>query len=85
MGFLSHSSGSRYARRSIKGSNDADDRLVSKQTLSQKMARWVGAQGQVKLFKTENPPKNIFSSKPEDLPKPPQKIFSSKPEDLPNP
>jgi len=36
MGFLSHNSGSRHDRRSIKGSEDADDHLVSKTILSQK-------------------------------------------------
>jgi len=51
MGFLSHNSGSRYARRSFKGSKDSDDRLVSKTFLSQKMTHWIGAQGQVKLVK----------------------------------
>jgi len=30
MFFLTHNSCSRHARRSIKGSKDADDRLVSK-------------------------------------------------------
>jgi len=36
-GLLSHNSGSRHARRSIKGSKDADDHLVSKNILSQKI------------------------------------------------
>jgi len=36
MGFLSHNSGSRHARWSIKSSRDADDHLVSKTFLSQK-------------------------------------------------
>jgi len=49
--FFSHNSGSRYARKSIKGCDDADDSLVSKNKLDPKMARWVGAQGQVKLAK----------------------------------
>jgi len=31
------------------GSKDADDRLVSKKSLSQKMAHWIGAQGQLKF------------------------------------
>jgi len=34
MGFLGHNFGSRYVRRSIKGSIDAGDHLVSKKTLS---------------------------------------------------
>jgi len=32
MGFLSYNSGSRHARRSIKGSKDAEDHLVSTKT-----------------------------------------------------
>jgi len=35
-GFLSHNSASRYARKSIKGSKDADFGLVQKKNLSQK-------------------------------------------------
>ena len=38
MGVLGHNFGSRHARRSIKGSIDAADRLVSKKSLNQKMA-----------------------------------------------
>jgi len=44
---LSHNFGSRYARKTIKGSKDSDDNLGSKNNLIQKMACWVGAQGQV--------------------------------------
>jgi len=51
MEFSSHTSGSRHARCSIKGSKDADDRLVSNKILSQIMAHWIGAQGQVNLVK----------------------------------
>ena len=32
---------------------DLDDHLVSKKILSQKMAHWIGAQGQSKLVKNE--------------------------------
>jgi len=46
---LDHNFGSGPARRSIKGSKDADDRLVSKK--SQKMAHWIGAQDQLKWVK----------------------------------
>jgi len=53
MGLLSHNSETRFARRSIKGSEDAEDRLVSKKILSQKMAHCVGAQDQVKLVKRQ--------------------------------
>jgi len=51
MGFLTHNSGYRYVGRSIKGSKDVGDRLVYKNILSQKMAHWISAQGQVKLVK----------------------------------
>jgi len=34
--FFSHNSGSRHARRSIKGSKDGDDHLFSKQVLIKK-------------------------------------------------
>jgi len=54
MGFFSHNSGSRYTRRSIKGSKDADDCLVSRKSLRQKMAHWLGAQGQVNWSKCKN-------------------------------
>jgi len=48
---LAHNFDSRYARKSIKGSNDWGDRLVSKKILSQKLDHWIGAQGRVKLAK----------------------------------
>jgi len=38
MGVLDYNFGFRHAKRSIKGSIDADDRLVSKNSLSQNMA-----------------------------------------------
>jgi len=44
------------ARRSIKGSIDADDRLVSKRGLNQKMTHWFGVQGQWKFVKFKNTP-----------------------------
>jgi len=51
MWFLSHNSRSRYVRRSIKGSKDVDDCLVSKTILSQKNGSlnwcpWPGKIGQ---------------------------------------
>jgi len=49
--FLRHNFASRHDRWSIKGSKDANDRLVSKKSLSQKMAYWIGAQGQLQLVK----------------------------------
>jgi len=72
--FLSLNFGPRYSRKSIKDSNDSDDSLVSKKSLSQKLAYWVGTQGQVNLakkakispqydFTPENPKpktKNVF-------------------------
>jgi len=45
MGILGHDFDSRHARRSIKGSIDADDHLVSNIILSQYMAHWIGVQG----------------------------------------
>jgi len=35
--------GSRYARKPVKGFEDSDDSLVSKQNLSKKVANWIGA------------------------------------------
>jgi len=66
-GFLSCNFGSRYASKSIKGSKDADFDLVSKTTLSQKMAHWIGAQGQVKLSKNvkTSPHYDITPRKPQ--------------------
>jgi len=49
--FLGHNFKSRCARKSIKGSKDSDDVLNRKKSLSQKMARWVGTQGQVNSAK----------------------------------
>jgi len=48
---MSHNIRSRYARKSIKGSIDADFDLVFNKTLSPKMAHWNGAQGQEKMAK----------------------------------
>jgi len=66
--FSSNNFDSRNARKPIKGPKDSDNSLVSKKNLSQKMACWVGAQGQVKLAKTaKNTP--IMTS-PSKSPKP---------------
>jgi len=84
MRFLSHNSGSRYAREPINDSTDSDDRLVSNTFLRQKMAFWIAAQGQVKLAKdakigthcdvaNRNPQtqfKKFFKSKLQGLPNP---------------
>jgi len=55
-GFLSHNSGSRYARMSIKGYKDADFNLVLKKTSARNMAQWLGAQAQVNSPKMRNMP-----------------------------
>jgi len=47
--FLSHNFRSRYANKSIKGSKDSFSSQESKKTLSEKISRWPGAQGQAKL------------------------------------
>ena len=75
MEFLSHDFGSRYASKLIKNSKDADYSLVSKKILSQKMARWAGAQRQVYWPKRQKPTPIVTSptesSKPET-----KKLFS---------
>ena len=49
--FMSHNFRSRCARKSIKGSIDADFDLVSTKLWVQKMAHWDGAQDQEKMTK----------------------------------
>jgi len=49
--FFKPNFGSRYVSKPIKGSKDSDYSLVCKKILSQKMAHWVGTQGQVYLAK----------------------------------
>jgi len=57
MGFLGHNFGSRHARRSSKGSIDAGDRVVSKNSLRQNFGPWDWCPGPVKVGqKTENTP-----------------------------
>jgi len=83
-GFFGHNSGSRHVKRSIKGSKDADDRLVSTKSLSHKMAHCIGAQGQSKLVKISKTPPLVTS--PKRTLNPNQIIFlKSKLEDFPNP
>ena len=53
---MSHNFRSRYARKSIKGSIDADFDVVFNKTLSPKMAHWDGAEGQAKMAKTQKHP-----------------------------
>jgi len=45
--FGSKNFGSRYVRKSIKGSKDLDDNLLTETPLSQKMPHWFGAQSQM--------------------------------------
>jgi len=47
MFFFNHNSVYRCARGSINGSKHADDLLVSTESLSQKVAHWIGVQGQL--------------------------------------
>jgi len=57
MGILGHNFGSRHARRSSKGSIDAGDCVVSKNSLRQNFGPWDWRPGPVKIGqKTENTP-----------------------------
>ena len=49
MGFLGQSFGSRHARRSSKGSIDAGDHLVSKNSSSQNFGPWDWRPGPIKV------------------------------------
>ena len=83
MGFLSHNSGSRYARRSIEDSKDADDHLVSKYILSQKNGSFDWCPGPGKFGQKH---KNMPSLPPTENPEPKTKnFFQSQLEDLLNP
>jgi len=74
MGFLSHNFGSRHARRSSKGSIDAGDRLVSKNSLRKNFGPWDWRPGPVKVGqKTENTP--TLRAHPRRTPHPNQKFF----------
>ena len=74
MGFLGHNFGSRHARRSSKNSIDAEDRLVSKTSLSQNFGQWDWRPGRVKIGqKTENTP--TLQASPRRTPHPNQKMF----------
>jgi len=53
MEFLSHTSGSIYARRSANGSKDADFGLVSKKAWANDMATGDGGQGRVNCPKMQ--------------------------------
>ena len=46
--FFVHTFGYRYARKSFKGSKDADFGLVCKTNSAKILAQWVGVKGQVK-------------------------------------
>jgi len=41
--FLLHNFGSRYARKSIQGSKDSDDSVISQQTWAKILTHWIGA------------------------------------------
>jgi len=57
MGFLGHNFGSRHAKRSSRGSINAGDHLVFKNSLSQNFGPWDWCPGPVKVGqKTENAP-----------------------------
>ena len=74
MGFWGHNFGSRHARRSSKGSIDADNCLVSKTSLSQNFGPWDWCPGRVKVgLKNENTP--TLRASPRRTPHPNQKIF----------
>ena len=74
MGFLGHNFGSRHARRSSKGSIDAGDRVVSKNSLRQNFGPWDWRPGPVKIGqKTENTP--ILRAPPNRTPHPNQNFF----------
>jgi len=74
MGFLGHNFGSRHARRSSKGSINAGDHLVFKNSLSQNFGPWDWRPGPVKVGqKTESAPTSRAS--PRRTPHPNQKIF----------
>ena len=73
MGVLSQNSGFQHARRSHKGSENADRHVVSKKILSQKVAHWIGAQGRVKLVKNAKMPSLLRHQ--EKTPNPKRKIF----------
>ena len=74
MGFLGHNFGSRHARRSSKGSIDADYCLVSKTSLRQNFSSWNWRPGRVKVGqKTENTP--TLRASPRRTPHPNQKMF----------
>ena len=74
MFFLGHNFGSRHARRSSKGSIDAGDRVVSKNSLRQNFGLWDWRPGPVKVGqKTENT--RTLRAHPRRTPHPNKKIF----------
>jgi len=74
MGFLGHNFGPRHARRSIKGSIDAGDHVVSKKGLSQIFGSLDWRSGPVKVGqKFKNTP--TLGPPPRRTPNPNQKIF----------
>ena len=74
MGFLGHNFGSRHARRSNKGSINAGDYLVFKNSLNQNFGPWDWRSGPVKVGqKNENAP--TLRASPRRTPHPNQKNF----------
>ena len=74
MGFLGHNFGSRHARRPSKGSNDAGERVVSKNSLRRNCGPWDWRPGPVKFGqKTENTP--TLRVHPRRTPYPNQNVF----------
>jgi len=74
MGCLGHNFGSRHARRSSKGSINAGDHLVFKNSLRQNFGPWDWRPGPVKIGqKTESAPTLLAS--PRRTPHPNQNIF----------
>ena len=83
--FLCHNFGSRYARKSIKGSKDSDNSLVSKKNSSQKIGSldWRLWPGKVGRKNAKAPP---LVTSPRGVPRPEKNFFfQSELEDLLNP
>jgi len=73
MGFWGHNFGSRHARRSSKGSINAGDHLVFKNSLNQNVDSWDWRPGPVKVGKKNEKAPTLRAS-PRRTPHPNQKI-----------
>ena len=83
MGFLGHDFGSKHAKRSIKGSIDAADRLVSTKSLSQKSLIGLAPRARQSCSKIQK--HALFVASPRQKPTlKSNNFFSSKLEDLQN-